>query len=70
MERFDITAIVNLHAEGALAYASLKSLFRAKALAEAAGLRVEALAVLDKASDETVDIVRRFEFRRDSVAAR
>src|SRR5256885_1210877 len=58
METFDITAIVNLHAEGVLAYASLKSLFQAKVFAEAAGLRVETLAVMDKASDETLEVVR------------
>ncbi len=61
MEKFDITAIVNLHAEGALAYASLKSLFRAKALAESAGLRVETLAVMDRASNDTLDVVKPYD---------
>lgn len=60
MAAIDITAIINLHAEGALAHASLKSLSRARTFAEASGLRVESLAVLDKPTPETLEVLTHF----------
>jgi glycosyltransferase involved in cell wall biosynthesis len=57
MPRPDITAIVNLHTEGKAAVASLRSLMAAKVCAEAQGISVEILAVLDSASDETVSVI-------------
>jgi glycosyltransferase involved in cell wall biosynthesis len=60
MAAFDVTAIINLHAEGALAHASLKSHFRARAFAEASGLRVESLAVLDKPTRDTLEVLAHF----------
>lgn len=49
----DITAIVNAHREGDLAEASLRSVGAARAIAEAAGARVEVIAVLDRADEAT-----------------
>lgn len=56
----NITAIVNLHSEGSLAKASIQSLAAAKACAESQNLSVEVLAVLDDASDETIDVLDKF----------
>jgi glycosyltransferase involved in cell wall biosynthesis len=57
MLKTDISAIINLHAEGMLAHSSFLSAARAKAYAESRGLRVEVLAVLDRPSVETVNLV-------------
>jgi glycosyltransferase involved in cell wall biosynthesis len=58
MSKTDISAIVNLHAEGMLAHSSFVSVARAKAYAERRGLRVEVLAVLDRPTVETLDFVQ------------
>jgi glycosyltransferase involved in cell wall biosynthesis len=61
MSRFDITAIINLHREGELARSSLLSLMSAKKSAEAQGLQVQVVAVLDKADLTTRNVCRDFE---------
>jgi glycosyltransferase involved in cell wall biosynthesis len=61
MPSFDITAIINLHAEGGLAVASIQSMLTAKSHAEANGISVEVLAVLDNPTDETRDVVKRLD---------
>jgi hypothetical protein len=55
---FDITAVVNLHAEGSLAHATLRSLSRARVYGENRGLRIEVLAVLDRPSAATVGLLQ------------
>jgi hypothetical protein len=61
MSQFDITAIVNLHREGELARSSLQSLMFTKKSAEAKGLQVQVVAVLDKADLTTRNVCRDFE---------
>lgn len=58
MPHSDITAIINLHAEGALAVASLRSIAAAKSHAEGQKIAVEVLAVLDSPSADTAEAVR------------
>lgn len=52
-----ISAIINFHAEGLLAPASLASYFRCCAAAAASGFEVETIAILDRASAETAACV-------------
>jgi len=54
----DITAIVNMHSEGMLAQASLRSVQAAKQFAERQGLSVEVLIVLDRPDQKTEEYVR------------
>jgi glycosyltransferase involved in cell wall biosynthesis len=54
----DITAVINLHAEGALAQAAFRSTARAKAFAESRGLSVEVLAVLDRPDAATLEFAK------------
>jgi hypothetical protein len=71
MPKIDISAIINLHAEGMLAHSSFVSAARAKAYAEDSGLRVEVLAVLDRPTVETVNYVEScsvLEFTRMTVS--
>ncbi|MEK6420531.1 MAG: glycosyltransferase family A protein [Burkholderia gladioli] len=60
MSTFDITAVINGHAEGLLAHASLRSLKQSADFAEQHGLRVEWLAVLDRPTALTVDVFDEF----------
>ena len=53
MDQIDITGIINLHREGALARPSLKSALRARYRAEERGLRIELIAVLDCPDEAT-----------------
>lgn len=57
MGRVSITAVLNAHREGMLAKPSIESLKRAAAHAESAGLRVETIAVLDRADALTRAVV-------------
>jgi glycosyltransferase involved in cell wall biosynthesis len=58
MSKIDISAIINLHAEGMLAHSSFVSAARTKAHAERLGLQVEVLAVLDQPNADTLDFVK------------
>jgi len=60
MSRVDITAIVNLHAEGELARQTFASIARAKSFAECRALFVEALAVLDRPTKDTLHFVESY----------
>ncbi len=51
----DITIILNAHAEGSLAHFSCLSLKEAMDYASTEGLKVEAIAILDNPTKETVD---------------
>lgn len=53
----DITVVVNLHSEGFLCQPTLDSVGQAVDAATAAGISVEVLYVLDRASEETVEAV-------------
>jgi glycosyltransferase involved in cell wall biosynthesis len=53
----DITAVLNVHREGTLAIGSLRSIAAARQTAEAAGLRVEVLAVADCSDRATLDVL-------------
>lgn len=57
---FDVTAVINLHREGQMCFASIRSLLLTAQRARAAGLSVECLAVLDNADDETASIAASF----------
>jgi glycosyltransferase involved in cell wall biosynthesis len=52
-----ITAVLNVHREGALARGSLLSIAGARQAAEAAGIAVEVLAVADCSDQATLDIL-------------
>lgn len=52
-----ITAVLNVHREGALARGSLLSIGAARRTAEAAGLAIEVLAVADCSDSPTLDIL-------------
>lgn len=52
----DVTIVVNAHREGLLAVPSYRSAARARARAEAEGLAVETLSVLDCADDLTAEV--------------
>jgi glycosyltransferase involved in cell wall biosynthesis len=52
----EITGIINLHREGLLAHASLRSALAARREAEAAGITVELLAVADSADAATLAV--------------
>ena len=58
MAKIDISAVINLHAEGPLARASFLSVARAKEYAERSGLQVEVLAVLDRPNQDTLEFVK------------
>jgi Glycosyltransferases, probably involved in cell wall biogenesis len=60
MAEYDITAVINGHAEGLIAHASLQSLSKCAAIARSSGLRVELLAVLDKPSAMTTEVFEEF----------
>jgi Glycosyl transferase family 2 len=60
MSHVDITAIVNLHAEGELASSTFASIARAKSFAEGQALVVEALAVLDRPTKDTFHFVESY----------
>jgi len=53
----DITAVLNVHREGALAIGSLRSIAAARQTAELAGLTVEVLAVADCSDRATLDVL-------------
>ncbi len=52
-----ITAVLNVHREGALAHGSLQSIALARQAAAAAGISVEVLAVADNSDRATLDIL-------------
>lgn len=57
----DICVVLNLHREGLLAHASLRSALEAKATAEAKGIAVEVVAVADRSDEATrrfLEVVR------------
>ncbi|MFL9907894.1 glycosyltransferase family A protein [Paraburkholderia sp. RL17-337-BIB-A] len=60
MPDYDITAVINGHAEGLLAQPSLRSLSKAAAVARSNGLRVELLAILDKPNPLTKEVFDEF----------
>lgn len=60
MATYDISAVINGHAEGLLAQTSLRSLAKAADTATAAGLRVELLAMLDNPTELTRDVFEAF----------
>ncbi|MPW20603.1 glycosyltransferase [Paraburkholderia sp. CNPSo 3157] len=60
MAEYDITAVINGHAEGLLAQPSLRSLSRSAALARSSGLRVELLAILDRPNAITQEVFAEF----------
>jgi Glycosyl transferase family 2 len=71
MPPIDITAIVNLHAEGELARSTFASIARAKSFAEGRALIVEALAVLDRPTGDTLRFIESYdgmEFRAMQVS--
>ena len=71
MSHVDITAIVNLHAEGELASSTFASIARARSFAEERDLVVNALAVLDRPTKETLDFIESYagmEFRAMQVS--
>ena len=61
MSHVDITAIVNLHAEGEQASPTFASIARAKSFAEDQALVVEALAVLDQPTKDTLRFIESYE---------
>src|SRR5258708_21614310 len=71
MSPIDITAIVNLHAEGELARSTFASIVCAKSFAEGRALVVEALAVLDQPTRDTLRFIESYgsmEFRAMQVS--
>lgn len=60
MNTFDITAVINGHAEGLMAHASLQSLKKCANIANAQGIRVELIAVLDNPNELTLDVFEEF----------
>jgi len=71
MSHVDITAIVNLHAEGELASPTFASIARAKSFAEDQAIVVEALAVLDQPTKDTLRFIESYggmEFRAMQVS--
>ncbi len=71
MSHVDITAIVNLHAEGELASPTFVSIARAKSFAEGRALVVEVLAVLDRPTRDTLRFIESYdgmEFRAMQVS--
>jgi glycosyltransferase involved in cell wall biosynthesis len=60
MSHVDITAIVNLHAEGELASPTFASIARAKSSAEDQALVVETLAVLDRPTEDTLRFIESY----------
>lgn len=67
MAAYDITAVINGHAEGLLSQTSLKSLARSADAATAAGLRVELLAMLDNPNNLTREIFENFSITRSDL---
>lgn len=61
----DVTAVINLHREGQMCFASIRSLLLTAQRARATGLSVECLAILDNADDETKEVAELF--RRDGL---
>lgn len=60
MHSFDITAVINGHAEGLLAVSSLRSMVESANFAGKHGVKVELLAILDKPDPLTVEVFERF----------
>lgn len=60
MSIFDITAVINGHAEDLLAYQSLQSLKKCAVVAESEGIKIELLAVLDRPSELTTAVFQQF----------
>jgi glycosyltransferase involved in cell wall biosynthesis len=60
MTAYDITAVINGHAEGFLAQISLRSLINSADAAIATGLKVELLAILDNPNDLTSEVFKTF----------
>jgi len=57
---FDITAVINGHNEGLLAYPSLKSLDESVRQAEQRGIKVQIIAVLDRPDKLTIEVVESY----------
>lgn len=60
MSKVDITAVVNGHREGLLAYPTLLSLSQAAAQASRQGVKVEILLVLDRADQTTNEVFKAY----------
>jgi hypothetical protein len=58
MSRIDISVVATFHREGAVAVPTLKSIGLCRDAAQAAGLRVEVIATLDRADRETRETVQ------------
>lgn len=56
MYDFDVAAVILGHREGMLATASIRSLYEAVDYARAHGLKVQCVAILDNADNETIDV--------------
>lgn len=54
----DLTAVITFHREGILAHAALRSYLHSRRQAEAAGVRVNMVLVLDNSDEETRRMVR------------
>ena len=67
MSETDIAAIITGHAEGRLAVASLRSFWACVEHAEAAGLKVEPVLVLDNARPDTLAVFDQFRQGRASL---
>lgn len=59
----DLSIIIVFHHEGALAYRTLRSIYRSRLYAEDRGLTVELVAVLNAADPETTAMVQRWQER-------
>lgn len=62
-----VSAIINLHGEGRLCFASLRSFDLLCATAAAEGLSIERIAILDRPTPETIDTFGEFEASFDQV---
>lgn len=60
MNSYDITAVVTAHKEGLLLVPSLRSAIRSASYAEAQGISVELLVLLDRADPLTENVVKSF----------
>lgn len=60
MSDFDITAVINGHHEGLLAYPSLKSLGESVTQAQQRGVKVQVIAVLDRPDKLTTEVFKSY----------
>lgn len=60
MNKFDISAVITAHNEGLLIVPSLRSAIRSASYAEAQGISIEILVILDRADPLTKNVVENF----------